>query len=353
MKTAFGEYRRLARSALGFSSLWMGEDHLLYVKGSGVLLPFSEEYRRFRFRDIQSITMARSSGLMLGAIGYLIALLAVGGIGFAFLYNREPGELPLLVVTLVGPLPLCVLLLFLLIRHLVLGPRCVFTLQTALKRESIDTVNRAAKGREIMAQLGEKIRDAQQDLVPAREAPDGLPQRKSKLPSMQVPKLAPFSFAGQAAVGLLLVLLLHLSGLVLAGLALIAAVLSGTPLLISLAAAARNPTPSSVRQLLWWQLVAHVLLGVVATIFYIDQAINDPALTVDALGPIRAFAEISALGGFIFYLIFLVIALAQLFIGITGFLQVRQWEQNLEDTENPCPPTSNSSTPTPPNVPTE
>ena len=35
MKKAFGEYQRLAKSFLGFSSLWQGGDHLLYIKGSG------------------------------------------------------------------------------------------------------------------------------------------------------------------------------------------------------------------------------------------------------------------------------------------------------------------------------
>ncbi len=353
MKTAFGEYQRLARSALGFSSLWLGEDHLLYVKGSGFLLPFSEEYKRFRYRDIHAIAMAPASGLVMGAIGYFVGLLAAVGLGFVFLLNREPGEWPLLVLTLAGPLPACVFFLVLLIRHLVLGPRCVFELQTALKREPIVTINRKARAREVMGRLSEKIRSAQADLVIRDDGHDAFPgSRRTGQPlEMRIPKTALFSFAGQAALGAVLILLLHLSGIALAGLALLLALASGTPLLAAVAGASRQPTPAPVRQLLWWQLVAEVLLGVVAMVFYIDQAINDPALTVDAIGPLRAFADISALGGFLFYLFFLLIALAQLGIGIAGFVQTRRWSERLAQPISPSsppePPSADSSSPAP------
>ncbi|MCB1230787.1 MAG: hypothetical protein KDN19_11000 [Verrucomicrobiae bacterium] len=339
MKTAFGEYRRLAKSALGFSSLWLGEDHLLYVRGSGFLLPFSEEYKRFRYRDIQSVTIAETSGLVWGAIGYLAGLLVVAGIGFAFLFNRPPDDIALLVITLLGPLPLCVLFLALLIRHLALGPRCLFELRTALKREPINAINRLGRGRETLAILGEKIRRAQEDLVPDegdRAASSATPRPTAKPPGLEIPKPTLLAFGSQVALGVAIILLLHLSGMVLAGLALVIAIFSGTPLLMSFAGSLRHPTPDSVRKLLWAQLVAEILLGTTASVFYVDQAINDPSLTVNVLGPLRAFADISALGGFVFYLLFLLVALAQIGIGISGIIRTRQWQETLTRPASPA-----------------
>ena len=54
-------YERLARDRLGHSSLWLGEDHLVHVRGSGFLVPFSEEYRRFSLSEIEAVTLARTS----------------------------------------------------------------------------------------------------------------------------------------------------------------------------------------------------------------------------------------------------------------------------------------------------
>ena len=57
------EYQRLTRARLrraGFftavatrSSLWLGKDHLLCIDSNG----YGEDYKRFYFRDIQTITL--------------------------------------------------------------------------------------------------------------------------------------------------------------------------------------------------------------------------------------------------------------------------------------------------------
>ena len=52
-------YRKLPGHRRGFifgSSVWLGSDHLLLVKSSR----FREEYKRFYFRDVQSIVTAAS-----------------------------------------------------------------------------------------------------------------------------------------------------------------------------------------------------------------------------------------------------------------------------------------------------
>jgi hypothetical protein len=53
------EYRKLPGKRRGFfnvSSVWAGPDHLLLVRGSR----FREEYKRFYFRDVQAIAIARA-----------------------------------------------------------------------------------------------------------------------------------------------------------------------------------------------------------------------------------------------------------------------------------------------------
>ncbi len=328
MTTAFGEYRRLARGALGFSSVWLGGDHLLQVKGGGFILPFSEEYQRFRYRDIQAITLARGAGVWPGALAYLAGLAVTIAVGFFLLFQREPGEIALLIFTLALPLPIGVLLLALLIRHVVLGPLCVFEIQTTLKQETLPAIRRWHQGRESLARLAEKVRVAQADLV-AGVADDAPPAPDIAPEPLRVPTFTTTAFAIQAALGAVLVLLLHLPSLALAGLMLVLAILSGTPLLVALGNSTRQPAPEPLRRMLWTQLVAEIGLGVTATVYFIDQAINDPTFTLGLLGPVEAFSDISALGGFVFYLLFLVVGLAQLGIGFVGLAKTRHWRDQL------------------------
>jgi hypothetical protein len=61
LKAFTDNYQRLARDLFGLSSLWLGKDHLVYVKGTGFLVPFTEEYKRFRLSEIQAVNVARTS----------------------------------------------------------------------------------------------------------------------------------------------------------------------------------------------------------------------------------------------------------------------------------------------------
>src|SRR5213593_2882508 len=78
------EYRRLTRSRVrhtGFftlastrSSLWLGKDHLLNIDSNR----YTEEYKRFYFRDIQSITIRKTKRREIWNL-VLMLLLLVGG----------------------------------------------------------------------------------------------------------------------------------------------------------------------------------------------------------------------------------------------------------------------------------
>lgn len=333
MTHSFGEYQRLARSALGFSSVWLGADHLLQIKGSGFLLPFSEEYQRFRYRDIQACTLARTASVWPRSLAYLVGLAATIAVGFFLLFQREPGEIALLATTLAIPLPIGVMLLALLIRHLVLGPLCVCEIRTTLSKESLPAIRRWHQGREALARLSEKVHAAQADLADREDSRDSTGEtpanREADRPSLRVPTFTTAAFTIQASLGAILVLLLHLPSLILAGLMLGLAVLSGTPLLVALGNSTRHPTPEPLRRLLWTQLVAEIGLGATATVYFIDQAINDPSLTTSLVGILEAFADISALGGFVFYLLFLIVGLAQMSLAFAGLARTRHWQNQL------------------------
>src|SRR5690242_14435748 len=94
-------YRKLPghrRGLLHSSSMWIGSDHLLYVKSTR----FREDYKRFHLRDIQAIVVAESPryhystrSLAITAVGLIAWLIlrlrfdwatyAFGGLG-AFLF---------------------------------------------------------------------------------------------------------------------------------------------------------------------------------------------------------------------------------------------------------------------------
>jgi hypothetical protein len=70
-------YRKLPGTRRGFiqkSSVWAGPDHLLLVRGSR----FREEYKRFYYRDVQAIAVARAPRFHIstrsGLIAYIIVL---------------------------------------------------------------------------------------------------------------------------------------------------------------------------------------------------------------------------------------------------------------------------------------
>jgi hypothetical protein len=76
-KAMTAEYRKLPGKRRGFlnvSSVWAGPDHLLLVRGSR----FREEYKRFYYRDVQAIGVARAPRFHIstrsGLIAYLVLL---------------------------------------------------------------------------------------------------------------------------------------------------------------------------------------------------------------------------------------------------------------------------------------
>ena len=129
--------------------LWEGEDHLLVVQTNG----YTEEYRRFHYRDIQALVVQRTrtggiGSLILGLFTAITAvpILVSGTERWALIF---PG----------------LLFLFLLI-HVLMGPTCRVRLITAVNQQSLDSIGRLRTFRRVLARIGPRIEQAQGTLAP-------------------------------------------------------------------------------------------------------------------------------------------------------------------------------------------
>jgi hypothetical protein len=136
MRKAFGEYRRLARGTFGCSSVWAGDGHLLYVRGTGLLMPVYEEYRRVRYSEIEAVSVAPTAWWWVMLVsGGVMAVLA--GVPAAVLLVKlatgdfsEPGEAAFSVLGLTACGLLTLAALAVVVWNAVRGPTCHCGVQT-------------------------------------------------------------------------------------------------------------------------------------------------------------------------------------------------------------------------------
>lgn len=149
--------RRFAAVGQARAALWLGDDHLLLVETSGI----TETYKRFFFRDIQAITIRRTSrrkiwNWVLSAPLILCALfIAFRAFDVRWIDGDEAG-----VLTVVGVLfgiPL-------LINNL-LGRTCTCQLRTAVQTEELPSLCRLRKTRKVLAKIRPLIAAAQGQLT--------------------------------------------------------------------------------------------------------------------------------------------------------------------------------------------
>ncbi len=113
-------------SPFGVSTLWYGPDHLLLVESAF----FREQYKRFYFKDIQSIAMHRTGihwvwTFVWGAVSLLFGIIAALVPGTPYVSGT-----------------ICALSLFALMVNLLMGPSCQVILQTAVQRHRLSTLKR-------------------------------------------------------------------------------------------------------------------------------------------------------------------------------------------------------------------
>ena len=164
MKRSFGEYTRLARGVFGVSSLWLGPNDVLYVRGIGVFLGFSEEYVRFELSRIQSVSLIPTrTGLVLNWVYGGVAVTAwVPGVVLVLKALDAGGNLgAVLWVASVPVIALALAATALFAINMILGPTCQFQIQTATRLERVRPVRRLRTAERVLNQLIPAVSAAQ------------------------------------------------------------------------------------------------------------------------------------------------------------------------------------------------
>jgi hypothetical protein len=119
--------------------LWVGKDHVLMILSSY----FTEEFKRFYFRDIQAITIRKTNSAR--NLSIVLAIIATPfGVGAIFV--RDPVGIGFLIGAFV-------LFAGSAIVNLLLGPRCVVEIKTAVQTEELSSLQRLRVARKTIGIL--------------------------------------------------------------------------------------------------------------------------------------------------------------------------------------------------------
>lgn len=171
-------YRRLPGKKRGFysqSSLWLGADHLLAVDSTG----FSENYRRFYFKDIQAVITRKSAR---GKIWNVIWVVLTGLAALLVLMiAKKPYTLP----PFVFGGALCTAFLVALLINVLRGPTCVCHIRMLLAVHELPSLRRLKHVRKMLGELRPLVQ-RYQGVVPVEEIRTGL----SRATAESVPSVA-------------------------------------------------------------------------------------------------------------------------------------------------------------------
>ncbi len=140
------------------SRLWLAKDHILQVTSTG----YTENYKRFYFRDIRGMTVTQTSWRVYWNIIWLsLAALAATPI----LFSRETA-----IVWIFGTIS-GLFLLGAAINSLK-GTTCIFQISTAIQTEKLASLSRVGRARKFMERMRPIILAAQEE--PSRP-PENIP----------------------------------------------------------------------------------------------------------------------------------------------------------------------------------
>jgi hypothetical protein len=158
-------YRRLPGRGTTLTSyvrLYQGPDHLLQVSSTG----YSENYRRFFYRDIQALIVRRTNGQITFAVLWgVLALLF--GLPATVLAANNAIEGAIVMFVFAG------LFLAGLVINWLLGPTCACDIQTAVQIERLPTLRRIRSAQQFLQRLKGQI-EAQQGPLSAETLAAGL-----------------------------------------------------------------------------------------------------------------------------------------------------------------------------------
>lgn len=314
------------------SSLWMGEDHLVYVQGTGILLPFTEKYRRFRYEDIQYLAVTKTSRFwksVLYLTGFLVFALPI----VAILIFREEGDPGLLTLVPLGILAAgSVAFLILMIRNQLLGPTCVCDLKTTLKRERLQPLNRLHPAEQAVDLLRDVVLEKQRHLVDSSAEPGRVTLSelaRAERERLTIPRTVMPAFLDFVVFGLLALGMLHLESIAVCAACLVVAVAGNLMVVGSLIRGFRMSTPDSIRSLLFGLFSSVMLFGGLAIVYFVHMAALNPVFTVGPTGPLEAFASIPGLGGLVYYVLFLASILIILTLAVAGAVTTWRWRERI------------------------
>lgn len=314
------------------SSLWMGENHLVYVKGSGFLLPFTERYFRYRYQDIQYLAITQTSRVT-STILYTLGLLVFGGIitGIvaAMIGNEPPLSAVIWVAILTGFL---LLFLLLLMRNQLLGPTCKCDLRTDQKRERLAPLRRLHIANHAVELLTDIVEQKQQAIFQETQTP--LTNDEFKAVShgnSEIPKTVVPAFIDYLAFGIITLAALHFESVALWAAALALAVLGNVMMISSIARSFKMQTPDSIRRCLLALFSFVMLFGGVAMVYFFQMAGSDRSFVATITGPFQAFAGIPNLGGIPYYIAFLLPSLAIATISLAGVINTLKWQNRIQE----------------------
>src|SRR5438128_7093956 len=129
--TGWRRARVITLTPSGRSSLWLGRDHLLKIESSY----YTEEYKRFYFRDIQSITVRKTKrrevrNLILGFLAVPAAIRVL----FNLVVGRASPSAGVVTYLLVVGIALAI--------NSVLGSTCTAYIRTAVQTEELPSLSR-------------------------------------------------------------------------------------------------------------------------------------------------------------------------------------------------------------------
>jgi hypothetical protein len=154
MPNALKEYTKLPGKKknflIGFYTLWLGTDHLLFIFSRFGI----EDYKRFYFKDIQAITTRKTAtgkiqNLVLSILCILFSLMALNWKGDWSVFNWSMAGL---------------MAIFLVINWL-RGPTCASHLQTAVQTEKLHSLYRLKAAKKVMNRLRLLVEHAQGKLA--------------------------------------------------------------------------------------------------------------------------------------------------------------------------------------------
>ncbi|MEC5126132.1 hypothetical protein VSU19_05190 [Verrucomicrobiales bacterium BCK34] len=332
MSASFDSYERLAKELWGLSSLWKGADHLVYVRGRGLLIPLSEEYKRYKYSEIQALSIARTSRLGKGILygGGFVFFSAVIALILGLIDDYNTGLAIVVSVLTIGSL----LSLALLLRHLILGPTCVCEIRTSISRERLRPLNRYHRAKEIVDQLDSRIRESQKGLDEPTAGPGGdsvvAATASGTRDFFQIGRLTIPTFIGFAIFGLVALAALHLESVVTTGVLLV--LILGVSLLLtfSLIGSVRKPTPEPIRIGLWCLLGLLFLFLGSGAVYFLIVATQNPAYTIGITGPLEAYTAVASEGGMVGYGAFLLLGLGFFVVSIVGIFKTMKWSSQIK-----------------------